>query len=145
MTITTEDPLAAIDRLVQATNAHDIERLVACFAEDYALDAPAHPERSFRGTEQVRSNWTRIFAGVPDISARLLRSAVAGDTAWTEWEMSGTRGDGAAHRMLGVFIFGVAGGLIRWGRMFLEPLELGGPKAEGALSAQLGSPPTRRS
>ena len=123
MGITNEAPLETVERLLAATNAHDIERLVGCFAEDYALEAPAHPERSFRGNEQVRRNWTQIFAAVPNISTRLVRSAVDGDTVWTEWEMSGARPDGGAHLMRGVFIFGIREGAIRWGRMFLEPVD----------------------
>ena len=61
----------------------------------------------------MRRNWTQIFAAVPDITARLLRTAVdGGDTVWTEWEMSGTRRDGTAHLMRGVFIFGIADGRV---------------------------------
>jgi ketosteroid isomerase-like protein len=123
MTNANEDPLVAVERLVRVTNAHDIEGIVACFADDYVLDSPIHPQRSFRGKEQVRRNWTQILAAVPDIAVRVLRSARDGDTAWTEWEMNGTRRDGVAHAMRGVFIFGVSGGLVRWGRMFLEPVD----------------------
>ena len=130
-------PVATVERLVRATNEHDIERVVACFAQDYALEAPAHPQRSFRGNAQVRRNWTQIFAAVPDISTRVLRSAVDGDTVWTEWEMSGTRRDGGAHLMRGVFIFGIADGKVHWGRMFLEPVEESGAGIDAALRGQL--------
>jgi hypothetical protein len=71
----------------------------------------------------VRRNWTQIFGEVSDIRARVLRSAVDGNNLWTEWEMSGTRRDGAAYDMRGVFIFGVANGRAKWARMFLEPVE----------------------
>jgi ketosteroid isomerase-like protein len=118
-----EAPGATVERLVRATNAHDVDRLVACFAADYSLEAPAHPQRSFCGNEQVRRNWTQIFTAVPDIRASVVRSVVAGETVWTEWEMSGTRRDGAAHLARGVFIFGISDGLVRWGRMYLEPVE----------------------
>jgi ketosteroid isomerase-like protein len=123
MTNANEDPVVAVERLVRVTNAHDIEGIVECFADDYVLDSPIHPQRSFRGKEQVRRNWTQILAAVPDIAVRVLRSARDGNTAWTEWEMNGTRRDGVAHLMRGVFIFGVSGGLVRWGRMFLEPVD----------------------
>jgi ketosteroid isomerase-like protein len=134
-----EGPLATVERLVNATNAHEVERVVACFAEDYALVAPAHPERSFQGNQQVRRNWTQIFAAVPDITTRLLRSAIDGDSVWTEWEMSGTRREGGTHLMRGVFIFGVRGGLIQWGRMFLEPVETASGDMDSALRQQLTS------
>ncbi len=137
MTNTGIGPGAAVERLVAATNAHDVEALVACFAVDYALESPAHPQRSFRGVAQVRRNWTQIFAAVPDLEARLLRSAVDGEAVWTEWEMNGTRRDGGAHRMRGVFIFEVTGGVIRSGRMFLEPVEEAGGDMNAALRGHL--------
>ena len=94
-------PLAMIDRLATSTNAHDVDALVDCFAADYRNETPAHPARGFTGREQVRRNWQQIFAAVPDLHAVVLRSAVAGDTVWSEWEMSGTRRDGTAHLMRG--------------------------------------------
>lgn len=117
------DPKALLDRLVLAVNDHDLEGLVACFHEDYVNENPTHPRRGFRGSAQVRRNWTQIFGAVPDVRARVLRSAVEGDTLWTEWEMAGTRGDGGKFEMRGVFIFGVAGGRSKWARMYLEPVE----------------------
>ncbi len=135
-----EAPLATIERLVRVTNAHDLEGIVSCFAEDYALESPIHPARSFRGTEQVRRNWTQILGGVPDIEARVLRSSCDADTVWTEWEMAGTRRDGARQVLRGVFIFGVTGGLIRWGRMFLEPVDASLVDQDAALRATLAEP-----
>jgi hypothetical protein len=112
-----------IRQLVEATNAHDLDALVACFAADYRNDTPAHPARGFRGAAQVRHNWSQLFAGIPDLTARVLDSAVAGDTAWTEWEMSGTRRDGSAHLMRGVIIFQVVASRITAARFYLEPVE----------------------
>ena len=92
-------PGALVDRLCRATNAHDLDAVVACFAPDYRNETPAHPERGFTGVEQVRKNWQQIFAMIPDISAEVLRCAVEGDTAWSEWEHRGTRPDGSRHVM----------------------------------------------
>jgi ketosteroid isomerase-like protein len=138
MTSTNDNPMTTIDRLVQVTNAHDLEGIVACFADDYALDVPLHPARSFRGNEQVRRNWEQILGAVPDISVRVLRSACDGATAWTEWEMTGRRRDGVPHLMRGVFIFGVSEGRVRSGRMFLEPVDDAGSDMSSALRDQLG-------
>ena len=138
MTSSNQDPMTAIGRLVRVTNAHDLEGIVSCFADDYALEAPVHPARSFRGKEQVRRNWTQILGAVPDISVRILRSACDGGTAWSEWEMTGTRSDGVAHLMRGVFIFGVGEGVVHWGRMFLDPVDVTGSDINAAMSDQLG-------
>src|SRR5207342_1890954 len=97
-----------VERLADATNAHDLDALVACFGEEYVNETPVHPARGFRGRDQVRRNWEQIFAFVPDVRAEVVRLAVDGQTVWSEWDMTGTRGDGSDHRMRGVIIFGVA-------------------------------------
>ena len=98
---------AVIDRLLQATNDHDLDALVDCFASDYVNQTPVHPLRGFTGSEQVRLNWRQIFAAVPDLVAEVAARAEVGGTVWTEWQMAGTRGDGTPHLMRGVIIFTV--------------------------------------
>src|SRR3954470_9337068 len=118
-----DDAAMFVERLVRATNEHDIDALVACFAEDYENETPAHPARSFRGREQVRRNWEQIFAAVPDLHVEVVRRSIDSGTAWTEWEMTGTRRDGTAHRLRGVILFGIRDGLARWARFYLEPVD----------------------
>jgi ketosteroid isomerase-like protein len=112
-----------IDRLVAAINAHDLGAMVSCFAEDYTNETPVHPPRGFRGQEQVRTNWSQIFAAVPNIQARVVRSSVDRDTLWTEWDIAGDRADGAPFLMRGVVIFAVADDTIASARFYLEPVE----------------------
>jgi hypothetical protein len=115
---------AVIDRLVQAVNDYDLEGLVSCFADDYVNETPVHPQRGFRGSEQVRTNWTQIFAGVADMQAAVLCRAESDDQVWTEWDMSGTRReDGGPFLMRGVVIFVIRGGVILSARFYLEPAE----------------------
>lgn len=115
---------AVVDRLVQAVNGHDLEGLVSCFADDYVNETPVHPQRGFTGSDQVRTNWTQIFAGVPDIEAAVLCRAESDDQVWTEWEMSGTRSeDDGPFLMRGVVIFGISGDTISSARFYLEPAE----------------------
>jgi ketosteroid isomerase-like protein len=116
-------PAETVRRLLEAVNAHDLEAMVGCFAEDYVNVTPAHPQRGFSGRQQVRRNWAQLFAGVPDLSAELSGMAVDGDRVWTEWDISGTRRDGAAFAMRGVVIFGVTGDVIASARFYLEPVE----------------------
>lgn len=117
-----DGPAALVRRLSAATNAHDLDALVTCFAPAYRNETPAHPERGFVGREQVRKNWQQIFAAVPDISAEVLRLTVEGSTVWSEWEHRGTRPDGSPHLMRGVVIFGVERGCAAWARFYLEPV-----------------------
>jgi ketosteroid isomerase-like protein len=118
-----DGPQQTVERLVRATNDHDIDALVACFAPEYSNETPVHPGRGFRGRDQVRRNWEQIFAFVPDVRAEVVRLTADGDTVWSEWEMNGTRRDGTAHHMRGVILFGVRDGLAQWARFYLEPVE----------------------
>lgn len=134
-----ESPLAMVQRLERATTAHDLDRLVDCFALDYVNVTPVHPARGFTGRDQVRSNWQQIFAAVPDLKAELLGCAATGDTAWSEWEMSGTRRDGAPHLMRGVILFGVSNGRADWARFYLEVVQHDDESIDSAVTAQLGA------
>jgi ketosteroid isomerase-like protein len=127
------DALGVVERLVAATIAHDLDAMVACFAPDYVNQTPAQPARGFRGREQVRRNWTAIFAAVPDITARVVAAAVDGDRVWTEWEMAGTRRDGTPHAVAGVIMFGIAAEQIVSARFYLEPVEWASGDAEAAI------------
>jgi ketosteroid isomerase-like protein len=128
-----------VERLRVATNDHDLAALVGCFALDYSNETPVHPERGFTGRDQVRRNWEQIFAALPDITTEVLRCAVDGDTAWTEWEHRATRPDGSLHLMRGVVIFGVRGGVAEWARFYLEPVRADGDNADAAVRRQLAS------
>jgi ketosteroid isomerase-like protein len=130
-----------LTRLERATNAHDLNAVVACFAADYRNETPAHPERSFRGRQQVRANWEQIFTFIPDIAATVLRSAVNGDEVWSEWEHRGTRRDGSAHVMRGVVIFGVGNGLLTWARFYLEPVQEDGGNVDATVRRQVAAAP----
>ena len=112
-----------LQRMLQAINSHDLDAMVDCFAHDYRCEMPLHPSRSFVGDDQVRQNWTGMFARVPDIEARVLRSVEDGDTVWSEWHMTGTTTDGADFRTGGVAILGVEDGRFAWSRFYLDPVD----------------------
>jgi ketosteroid isomerase-like protein len=132
-----ERPIAVIERLLLATNQHDLDALSAGFAEDYENQTPTHPARGFNGRAQVRRNWEQIFAFVPDIGADVLRSAVDNNDVWTEWEMRGTRRDGTAHLMRGVVVFSVSNGVIRSAHFYLEPVDTGDATVNDAVRQQV--------
>ena len=133
------DPSAVVQRLRAVTNAHDLDAIVACFASDYRNETPAHPARNFVGNEQVRRNWTKILAAIPDVSTEILASAVSGKMVWTEWEHRGTRRDGTAHLMRGVVVFGISDGLIASARFFLEPVEEASGDVKAAVQRHVGT------
>ncbi|MEP7036643.1 MAG: nuclear transport factor 2 family protein [Actinomycetota bacterium] len=128
-------------KLRDATNSRSVTQVLGCFAEDYVNETPAHPGRGFTGKDQVRRNWTQIFAAVPDHTATLIASAQVEDTVWTEWEMHGTRAEGAPHHMRGPIVFVVRDGLARSARFYLERVDDSGERhadADAAVRRILG-------
>ena len=127
MTVPSEGhALSVLERMHRAVNAHDIDAFVEVFSPDYRSEQPAHPDREFGGREQVRENWGGTFQEVPDFHAELLRSAVSGDTVWSEWHWYGTRRDASRLEMRGVMLMGVHAEHIAWARLYMEFVERGG-------------------
>ncbi len=133
-----------IDELVAAMNVHDLDRAVGLIHEDYHSEQPAHPGRTFVGRGQMRANWAAMFEGIPDFRAEVRRSVRDGDTTWTEWRWSGTRGDGQPFEVRGVTLFQVADGQIVAGRLYLEEVETELVSIEQAVEDLSGRRPERR-
>ncbi|HUA03899.1 MAG TPA: nuclear transport factor 2 family protein [Solirubrobacteraceae bacterium] len=129
---------AVVERLDAAMNAHDLEAFLARFRDDYESEQPAHPDRAFHGREQVRSNWSAVFDGVPDFRSELLRCAVDGDTVWSEWRWQGTQASGSPLDMAGVIVCGVREGRIAWARLYVEPVEHAGAGIDSAVQRMTG-------
>jgi hypothetical protein len=123
-------------------NAHDIDRFLDCFAADYHSEQPAHPDRAFSGREQVRENWSAIFADVPDLQAELLRTAGSDGQEWGEWWIHGTRQDGSRMELRGVIINGIEDDHVAWARLYLELVEEGGAGISAAIDRITGKEPS---
>ena len=129
-------PLAAVERLRDAINGHDLDVMVSCFASDYVGEFPAHPNRVARGPDGERRNWAQIFASAPDLRADLLNTSTDGERVWAEWEWKGTRRDGLPFLMRGVTVQAARQGQLVWARLYMEPVEEGAG-SETAIREQL--------
>jgi ketosteroid isomerase-like protein len=127
-----------VQRLQIAMNAHDIDAFVACFDAGYDSKQPAHPDRGFRGREQVRQNWSAIFESVPDFRSELVRAESSGDVEWSEWRWQGTQPDGTTLDMAGVIICGVRDRRVIWARLYVEPVEQSGAGIDAAVREMAG-------
>ncbi|MET0838770.1 MAG: nuclear transport factor 2 family protein [Marmoricola sp.] len=128
-----------MEGLRRAVGDHDIDAVVACFAEDYRNETPVHPGRGFEGRDQVRVNWQRILGGLPDVAARVLRVVEDGAVVWSEWEIGGHRPDGRAELLRGVIVFGVEDDLLAWSRFYLEPVDDGTDDVDAAVGRLVGA------
>lgn len=126
-------PVTVLERLQNAMKVHDFEALVACFAPDFRSEQPNHPNRAFRGNDQVRKNWATMFQSMPDLRVEVLRSAHQHDTIWSEWHWLGTLHEGSRQEMRGVIAYGVQDDLIAWGRLYMEDTEAGGADIDASL------------
>jgi hypothetical protein len=116
-------PKTVLERMLQATNRHDLDAMVACFAPDFRSEQPLHPERAFIGQAGVRKNWSFFFNSVPDIQIDILNEVEEGDTVWAELHYHGTQTDGTKFSVRGVTITGIQADKIAWTRLYIEPVE----------------------
>jgi ketosteroid isomerase-like protein len=130
--------MAVTTRLRDAMNDHDIEAFLDCFHEDYRSEQPVHPGRGFGGREQVRANWSSIFAGVRDFAADLLAHCQDESQEWSEWRWTGTRQDGSVLDMAGVIVLGIRDGRIAWGRLYVEPVQAAEETIDEAVQRMAG-------
>ena len=138
----TRSPRDVVRSLHRATAAHDLDGIVAHFAPDYVLENPCRPDRSFRGADQVRRNWSHILAEMPDLLFEEHALSEEGSRVWTEISMRGTRVDGSEHELRGVMIFRVEGGVIVTGTFYLAPVVRDGLDADAAVRSTVSAPPS---
>jgi hypothetical protein len=132
-----------MERIRDATNAHDAGQLASLFAQSYRSAQPVHPSRGFSGSAQVLENWSSVFLGVPDFRSELIASSLDGDTEWAEWNWQGHHTDGSRFAMRGVTIFVVRDGLVAEGRLYMEPVEGDGGDIQAAVQELYRPPPAR--
>ena len=120
---TYSSPKAVFESMIQATNRHDLEAMVAFFAPDYRSEQPFHPERNFVGPAGVRKNWSFFFTTIPDIQIEILGEVEEGDTVWAELHFHGTQTDGKKHAVRGVTLQGIQADQIIWARMYIETVQ----------------------
>jgi limonene-1,2-epoxide hydrolase len=119
-----------IERMAQALNRHDLEAFVECFDAEYRSQQPVHPNRGFGGKEQVRKNWSGMFASFPDFEAELLRYTTDDGVVWGEWHWSAAGLD-----MAGVTIMGLKDDRVVWARLYMDPVEEAGQDIDEAMKS----------
>ena len=83
--------------LLEAFNAHDLDRIMTFFAEDGSFDMPRGTQpfgTRYVGKAQVRAGLASRFSGVPDVHYGSDEHWVCGDQAVSRWVLTGTTRDG---------------------------------------------------
>jgi ketosteroid isomerase-like protein len=89
----TEAIIRALVSLADAFNAHDLDRIMAHFAEEAVMEMPRGRDAwgtRFVGKAAVREGLAGRFAGMPDVHYGEARHLVAGDIGISKWTVSGT-------------------------------------------------------
>jgi len=98
---TTTDTLRAI---TEAFNQHDVDGVMAFFADDAVFETPRGPDpwgRRLVGRQQVREGIAARFAGIPNVHYGDASHWLSGDRGVSEWTLSGTTSDGERLRVRG--------------------------------------------
>ena len=107
-----------LDAVLEGFNRHDIDAIMAHFAEDCVFEAPRGPDpwgRRFTGHDEVRRGLAARFEGIPDVHYGDDTHFVCGDRGVSEWTLTGTTLEGERIEVRGcdLWTFGDDGRLTR--------------------------------
>lgn len=101
----------ALRELVDAFNAHDLDRIMRFFTDDCVLETPRGTDpwgTRYSGRVAVRDGLAARFAGIPDVHYGEDEHWVCGDHAVSRWLLTGTTTSGEEVRVRGCDLFDLA-------------------------------------
>ncbi len=107
--------VATMEEVLDAFNRHDLDAIMAFFAEDATLDMPRGPDpwgSRMVGKAAVREGLAARFAGIPDVHYSEDRHWVCGDRGASEWLLTGTTTAGQRIAVRGCDLWEFRDGLI---------------------------------
>lgn len=102
-------------RIADAFNRHDLDAIMAFFADDAVFEAPRGPDpwgRRFEGGAAVREALAGRFTGIPDVHYGDDEHFVSGDRGLSEWTLTGTTTGGVRLEVRGCDIWTFRDGLV---------------------------------
>jgi ketosteroid isomerase-like protein len=114
---TTMDIRFALEQICDAFNAHNLDRIMAFFAEDCLLEMPRGDKpwgSRFEGKANVRAALATRFEGLPDVhygDAEHFADEAAG-TGMSKWLLTGTAHDGTRKQVRGCDFYTFRGGKV---------------------------------
>jgi ketosteroid isomerase-like protein len=100
--------VTTLEQLVAAFNAHDLDAIMAFFADDCELLMPRGKDpwgTRYVGKGAVREGLATRFAGVPDVRYGDAEHWVAGNLGVSRWLLTGTTKAGNKLRVRGVDLY----------------------------------------
>jgi ketosteroid isomerase-like protein len=102
---------AALRDLLEAFNAHDLDRIMGFVTDDCVLDTPRGTDPGgtrYRGRAAVREGLAGRFTGIPDVHYGEDEHWACGDHAVSRWLLTGTTTAGEKVRVRGCDLFDLA-------------------------------------
>jgi ketosteroid isomerase-like protein len=97
MEATMEASLDVLKAVLDAFNAHDLDRIMTYFSPGCVLEMPRGPDpwgRRYVGLAAVKDGLRTRFAGIPDVRYEDDTHLVAGNIGVSQWTLRGTSIDG---------------------------------------------------
>jgi ketosteroid isomerase-like protein len=88
-----DDAVEMLTQIAAAFDRHDLDGIMAHFADDAVFESPRGPDRwgqRYVGMEAVREAFAGRFSGIPDVRYQDDDHFVDGDRGASEWTLSGT-------------------------------------------------------
>lgn len=107
--------LAIVERCCDAFNRHDVEGILADFADDaiWLLSLGSEPHgRRLSGKQEIRALLSQRFRDIPDMNWAVIRHFASGNLVCSEWRVTGTPKSGPRIDWLGVDIWEIENGKI---------------------------------
>lgn len=98
--------MSIVDDVLDALNAHDLERFVACYAPDATIE-DGYDRVGARGHAELRERYAEMFAQHPELHVRALARIEEGEFVVQHEQVTG-RGEPRRH----VAVYLVRGGMI---------------------------------
>jgi steroid delta-isomerase-like uncharacterized protein len=97
VTFMSEPTVDTLKAITDAFNRHDLDAMMAFFADDAIFESPRGPDpwgRRFAGKAAVREGLAARFTGIPNVNYGQGDHFVSGDRGASEWTLTGTTSDG---------------------------------------------------
>ena len=104
MAATTTASIDALQGILDAFNAHDLDRIMSYFAEECVLQMPRGDRpwgQRFVGKEAVRQGLASRLSGIPDVHYGEHTHFLCDDVGITKWTLTGNTVAGARVEVLG--------------------------------------------
>ena len=110
-----DDAIAMLRTIAAAFDRHDLDAIMAHFADDAVFESPRGPEAwgtRFEGKAAVREAFAGRFSRIPDVRYQDDDHFVDGDRGASEWTLSGTTTEGERLEVRGCDLWTIRNGKI---------------------------------